>query len=180
MSVAGISSSSFFDLNTQSIQNKRQQFQQEFQQLGQDLQAGNLTAAQADFATLQQSGPQANSTSASQSRNPLAQAFNQLSQDLQSGNVAAAQQDYATIQQDFKNQAGQGHHHHHHGGGGSGANSISQLLQQLGQSLQSGNLSSAQQEYNTLQQVFQQFAQNSRLQTPVASQSSPNVVSVNA
>ncbi len=61
MSVAGISSSNLFDFNTQSVQNRKQQFQQEFQQLGQDLQSGNLSAAQTDFATIQQSGPQISS-----------------------------------------------------------------------------------------------------------------------
>ena len=161
MSVASISSSSLFDYNTQSIQNRAQQFRQEFQQLGQDLQSGNLSAAQSDFATLQQSGPQANSTSSSQSNNPLAQDFSQLSQDLQSGNVSAAQQDYAKIQQDFQTQAGQAQgHHHHHGGGGGGASEITQLMDQLGQDLQSGNVSTAQQAYNSLLQDFQQFSQN--------------------
>jgi uncharacterized protein YukE len=57
MSVSAISGSSFFDYSTQNVQNKMQQFQQEFQQLGQDLRSGNLSAAQADFATLQQLGP---------------------------------------------------------------------------------------------------------------------------
>ena len=143
MSVSGVSSSTLID--TQSVQNQMQQVQQEFQQLGKDLQSGNLSAAQADFVTLQQSGSQTNSTSSSQSDNPITQAFNQLGKDLQSGNISAAEQDYLTIQQDFQNQASgsqaaQGHHHHHHGGGGSGENQISQLMDQLGQSLQSGNL----------------------------------------
>src|SRR5271157_3431241 len=121
MSVSGISSSSFSDYNTQSVQNRMQQVRQEFQQLGQDLQSGNLSAAQTDFATLQQLRPptfvgptavgqQTSSTSSSQSNSPIAQEFNQLSQDLQSGNVSAAQKDYTTIQQDFQNQAGQTHH----------------------------------------------------------------------
>ncbi|MGA2962171.1 MAG: hypothetical protein ABSD96_10905 [Candidatus Korobacteraceae bacterium] len=174
MSVSGISSSNLFN---------PQQIQQEFKQLGKDLQSGNLSAAQADFVTLQQSAPQSTSTSSSQSNNPIAQAFNQLGEDLQSGNASAAQQDYSTIQQDLQNQASssqatQGHHHHHHGGG-SGENEISQLMSQLGQSLQSGNLSSAQQAYSTLQQDFQQFAQNNG-QTQVSSQTSSNIVSVNA
>jgi predicted nuclease of predicted toxin-antitoxin system len=176
MSVSGISSSSLFDYSTQNIQNKMQQFRQEFQQLGQDLQSGNLSAAQADFATLQQFGPQTNSTSSSQSNNPIAQEFNQLSQDLQSGNISAAQQDYATIQQDFQNQAAQGHHHHHHHGGG--ASVISQLLGQLGQALQSGNLSSAQQAYTALQQDFQQFTQSNG-PAQASTQSSPSSISVN-
>jgi|SRR5208337_3565981 len=181
MSVSGISSSSFFNYSAQSIQNRMQQFQQEFQQLGQDLQSGNLSAAQTDFSTLQQLTPQGNSTSSAQSNNPIAQAFSQLSQDLQSGNVSAAQKDYATIQQDFQSQATQTHgHHHHHGGGGSGESEISQLLAQLGQALQSGNLSTAQQAYSTLQQDFQQFAQNNGLLTPASSQSGSSSLSVSA
>jgi outer membrane protein assembly factor BamD (BamD/ComL family) len=156
MSVSGILSSSFSNYNVQNMQSRMQQFQQEFQQLGQDLQSGNLSAAQSDFATLQQYAPQANSSS--QSTSPMAQAFNQLSQDLQSGNVSAAQQDYATIQQDFQNQGAQFHHHHHHHGGGSQTNAIDQMFQQLGQELQSGQLSAAQQTYSSMQQDLQQFA----------------------
>ena len=63
MSVSGISSSSLYD--TQSVQNSAQQFRQEFQQLGQDLQAGNLSAAQSDFTTLQNLSAQ-NSSATSQ------------------------------------------------------------------------------------------------------------------
>jgi len=173
MSVAGISSSSLYNYNSQSAQNSFQQIQQTFQQLGQDLQSGNLSAAQSDFATLQKLVPQLSSTAnstASQSDNPIAQAFAQLAKDLQSGNLSAAQQDFSTIQQDFQNQAAQsqtqatpGHHHHHHGGGGS--SEISQLLEQLGTALQSGNLPSAQSAFTALQQQFQQPAQNGASQT---------------
>jgi hypothetical protein len=177
MSVSGISSTNLFDFNSQSVQSRRQQFEQEFQQLGQDLQSGNLSATQLDFASLQQLGPQSNSTSSAQSNAPAGQEFNQLSKDLQAGNVPAAQQDFAKIQQDFQNHATQGHHHHH-GGDGSGASGISQLLEQLGQDLQSGSLSSAQQAYNSLQQDFQRFAQNSGALTPTAAQSSPSALSV--
>jgi hypothetical protein len=113
MSVSGISSSSLFDTSSQSVQNKMKEIQQEFQQLGQDLQSGNLSAAQSDYATLQQMAPQSSSSTA-QGNNPLAQAFQQLSQDLQSGNVSAAQQDYTKIQQDLQSQSGQTHGHHHH------------------------------------------------------------------
>ncbi len=177
MSVSGISSSSFFDYGSQSIQNRMQQFQKEFQQLGQDLQSGNLSAAQSDFATLQQYAPQTSSSSSSQSSNPIAQEFSQLSQDLQSGNLSAAQSDFSTLQQDFQNAATQGHHHHHHGGGG-GANAFSQSLQQLGQALQSGNLTAAQQAYSTLQQEFQQFMQNSAGSTGSTTASGSNGVSL--
>jgi hypothetical protein len=158
MSVAGIASSILSAFNTLNVPNRKQQFQQEFQQLGQDLQSGNLSAAQSDFAALKPSGPPANSTASAPSTDPIAQAFNQLSKDLQSGNTTAAQQDYATLQQDFQNQGAHLHHHHHHGGG-SQQNAISQMFQQLGQDLQSGNLSAAQQAYGSLQQDFQQLAQ---------------------
>jgi len=143
VSTSSISSSMFSQL---------QQFQQEFQQLGQDL---NLSAAQSDFVTLPNDLSPASSTSTSQSSNPIAQAFNQLSQDLQAGNLSAAQQDYASIQQDFQKQASQMHHHHHHSGG-SEQSEVSQLFDQLGQDLQSGNLSSAQSDFSSLQALAEQ------------------------
>jgi len=170
MSVSGISSSNLFNYSNQGVQNQMQQFRQEFQQLGQDLQSRNLSAAQTDFATLQQLEPQSSSASTSSS-NPVAQAFNQLSQDLQSGNLSAAQQDYSTIQQDLQSRAAVHGHHHHHGGGG-GESEISQLMNELGQSLQSGNLSSAQQAYSTLMQDFQQLGQSNGLPSTLASSQS--------
>ncbi len=157
MSVSGISSTSLMDYVAQSAQNKKQELQKEFQQLGKDLQSGNLSAAQSDFATLQKLQPQSSSTSSSQS-SPIAQEFSQLSQDLQSGNLSAAQSDYTTLQQDF-----QSHGSHHRANAKVAANAISQQLSQLGQDLQSGDLTSAQQAYSALQQYFQQFAQNSNL-----------------
>jgi outer membrane protein assembly factor BamD (BamD/ComL family) len=156
MSVSGILSSNLFSYQNQSVNNNNQQFKQDFAQLGQDLQSGNLTAAQSDLSTLEQLKPQATTSTSTQS-SPLAQAFSQLSQDLQSGNVSAAQQDYSYIQQDIQNHVAQTHHHHHGGGGESSA--ISQLFQQLGQDLQSGDLSSAQKAYATLQQDLQQLGQ---------------------
>ena len=192
MSVSGISSSNLFDYDTQSVSNQRQQIQQEFQQLGQDLESGNLSSAQSDFATLQQLVPQNNSTSATQANNPIAQAFSQLAQDLQSGNLSGAQQDYTTIQQDFQSRAAQAGsqssqsqavhgHHHHHGGGDSNGSEISQLFQQLGQALQSGNLSTAQQVFSSLQQDFPQFGQaNGASSSPASVEPTSSTVSVNA
>ena len=159
MSLAGILSSNLFQFNSQSVQDPMKQFRQDFQKLGQDLQTGNLTGAQADFAALQKDGPQ--SSSSMQNNNPVAQAFQQLSSDLQSGNLSAAQQDFSNLQQNFQNQAAshmQRSHHHHHSGGSQEGSQMSQLFSQLGQSLQSGNLSAAQQAYTTLQQDLQQYA----------------------
>lgn len=89
MSIAGILTSNLSNLNSQTVISPQQQFKQELQQLGKDLQAGNLSAAQSDFATLQQEAP-SSSTTSTQSSNPIVQAFKQLGQDLQSGNLSAA------------------------------------------------------------------------------------------
>lgn len=187
MSIAGIASSSIFQLlSSQSTQSPYQKFKQEFQQLGQDLQSGNLAQAQSDFAALQPSSGQSTAASGTQTNaSPIATAFQQLSQDLQSGNLTAAQQDYSTIQQDFQQQAASGasghaHHHHHHSGGSqdssSTQNTLSQLFSQLGQALQSGNLSTAQSAYASLQQDLTQLGGGSASAT---SSSSTSAVSSN-
>ena len=172
MSVAGILSSSLLTSGLQSFfQGEKQQFQQKLQQLGADLQSGNLSASQSDLAALTRMGWPPNSSSStssslsnssaspSQSTNSLSQDYAQLSADLQSGNLSAAQQDYAKIQQDSQAPGAHLHGHHHRRGGGAGTG-ISQLMDQLGQSLQSGNLTAAQQAYNSLQQDFQQLGQS--------------------
>lgn len=174
MSISSISSSMY----NSNIQSQFEQFQQEFQQLGNDLNSGNLSSAQADFVTLQQDMPQANSTSTSQSNNPIFQAFQQLSKDLQAGNLSAAQQDYSTIQQDFQSQTSQVHHHHHHNSGGSQQSQFAQLFDQLGQDLQSGNLSSAQSAFSSLQQLLQSNNQQTTSGTSAGSTSSG--LSINA
>ena len=74
MSVSGISANGYSDF---SNQNTFQQLQQQFQQIGKDLQSGNLAAAQSDFVTLQQDLPQ-DSSSSSRGSNPIEQAFSQL------------------------------------------------------------------------------------------------------
>ena len=175
MAVFGIANSIFSQLSSFAPHGKSQQIQQGFQLLGQDLQSGNLSQAQSDFSSLQQlipSAPQnfaASSTPAAQSNNPLATAVSQLAKDLQSGNLSAAQSDLSTVQHDVQ-QIGQqqgtahAHHHHHHGvdknQSSANANDVSTLFGQLGQSLQAGNLSAAQQAYSSLQQDFQLFSQN--------------------
>jgi len=158
MSLTGIASSTLMHYVGQYTQSSRAKWQQDFQQLGQDLQAGNLSAAQSDFAALQQLAPQTSSASSTQSGNAVAQDFAQLGKDLQTGNTSAAQQDYQHLQQDISPTAsGAQHHHHHHHGSSNGSSSgeFSQLLQQLGQALSAGNLTAAQQAYTSLQQQLQ-------------------------
>jgi hypothetical protein len=169
MSVSGISGSNFFaGLNSTPVQNKFQQIQQGFQQLGQDLQSGNLSQAQSDFSALQQLLPtqQTNTATSTQSgaqtSNPLTQAVAQLAQDLKAGNLSAAQSDFTTLQQDLQQQGTvTGHRHHHHRAENSQASGQQSgpatLFGELGQALQSGNLTAAQQTYSALQQDFLQF-----------------------
>jgi hypothetical protein len=189
MSITGVSSSNLFSADPQSGPSAAQKLKQEFQQLGTDLQAGNLSAAQADFATLQKNGPQNNaqsntengsqngSTASAQGSSSVATALQKLSTDLQAGSLSAAQADFSTLQQDVQGQTSQGggrHGHHRHHGGGSensdststssssgsdSANPIGQLFAQLGQALQSGNLTAAQTAYSTLQKDFENFTQ---------------------
>jgi len=177
MSIFGVASTILGQLASATTQNpNKQQFKQSLQQLGQDLQSGNLSQAQSDFSSLQQLLPSNQQTSlltpasGAQSTSPLATAVSQLAQDMKSGNTAATQSDLAAVQQDVQQLgqqqgAGQAHHHHHHGGGESSQsstdpNSASTLFGQLGQDLQSGNLSAAQQAYSSIQQSFQLFGQN--------------------
>jgi outer membrane protein assembly factor BamD (BamD/ComL family) len=179
MSVSGISSSSVFNYSTQDLQNNMKQVQQEFQQLGQDLESGDLSAAQSDFATLQQLLPQNSSTSSTQSNSPIAQAFSQLSKDLQAGDLSAAQKDYTTIQQDFQNQAAKMQGINQSSSSGSGSSTISKLFEELGQALQSGDLSTAQSLFTSLQQQLRQLIQSSGLSsTQTSSQSRSSSISV--
>ena len=168
MSVTAVSNSNLFQpYVTQGAQNKFQQIRSQFQQLGQDLQSGNLAQAQQDFATLshnlpsgQPSSSSASAASASKSTSGVAQALKALGQDLQSGNLSGAQQDFSAIQQAVQQQesagGGHGHHRHHHvTEQQSGSDPISQAFGALGQALQAGNLTSAQTAYASIQQDLQ-------------------------
>jgi outer membrane protein assembly factor BamD (BamD/ComL family) len=90
---------------------------QAFAQLGQDLQSGNLQAAQQDYTNLQQGVQQSvgqqvgghhhhhhagGAQNSSQHSNPIAQAFSTLAQDLQAGNLSGAQSAFATLQSDIQ------------------------------------------------------------------------------
>ena len=134
MSVLGIAGSGLFGYLTQNLSagNHSTKFQQEFQQLGQELQSGNMTAAQSEFATLQQGVTQ---TSGATQSSSIAQAFSKLSQDLQGGNLTAAQSDYSALQQDMQTASAHGHHRHHLGGGGENSASAQQAYWSLQQDL---------------------------------------------
>jgi hypothetical protein len=142
--------------------------QQQFQQLGQALQSGNLSSAQSDFATIQAAFSQPSTAAGSTTSNPVQQAFNQLASDLQSGNLTAAQKDYSTVQQNFQGAHGtvsrrQFSAYHDGGGVSGGQNTLFPALGQpglgqVGQNPTTGTLASAQQSYVTMQQELQQVA----------------------
>lgn len=83
-------------------------------QLGQDLSAGNVSAARSDLAALQQNLQQQGAVSTHrvhhhglhgspifENQNSPATLFGELGQDIAAGNVTAAQQTYSALQQDF-------------------------------------------------------------------------------
>lgn len=80
-------------------------FWQDFSQLTNAVNSGDLASAQKAYASLAQSP-------AAQGSGPFAQALQQIGQDLQSGDTSSAQKALAALQQKVH-----GHHHHHHGGG---------------------------------------------------------------
>jgi len=167
MSVAAVNSS---QLST--IQSNFQQLRKEFAQLGQDLSSGSLTQAQTDFVTLSQAA-------ATQfgSNSPVAKTLNSVGQALQSGNLSAAQQAFAKLPTGITPpNAISNHMHHYHG---HGHTALSQPLDQLGQALQSGNLSAAQQAFAALQQGWQQMSAAST-NIPESSTANPTSVSVTA
>lgn len=161
MSVTGVSNSLFTYDNQPITQNhpprRMQQFMEAFQKLGEDLQSGALSAAQADFATLQQIGPRSISDPTLQPSNPLSQAFAQLAQDLQSGDLSAAQKDYAQIQKVFQQHAERAEGQHHHC---DAAIQIQRALHALGEALQDGDLASAQKAFAVFKHDLQKLAES--------------------
>ncbi len=147
LSIAGVSNSS----QLSAIQSNYQQLRKQFTQLGQDLSAGNLTQAQTDFVTLSQAA-----STQFGSNSPISKALNTIGQALQSGNLSAAQQAFASLPAGMTQpNAVSTHFHGHHGNGHGG---FQQELAQLGQALQSGNLTAAQQAFTAVQQSWQTMA----------------------
>ncbi|MFZ0582041.1 MAG: hypothetical protein WAN72_26450 [Candidatus Acidiferrales bacterium] len=112
MSITGIASTALNSVlnatpTSQNSHGKFQQIQREFQQLGQDLQSGNLTQAQQDFQQQQQQQGtnqvhHHHHHGGGQQSNQISQALNSLSAALQSNNLSSAQTAFATLQQDLQ------------------------------------------------------------------------------
>jgi hypothetical protein len=140
VSIAGITSTNFNHLA--DVQSNFQKIQSEFKQLGQDLRAGDLTQAQADFLTLSQSlasppnfvgpaavGQQSSSSGAFAGAPPNFVRPNAVGRAPQANSVSSS-------------------HHRIH---------FRQALSHLGQALQPGNLSAAQQAFATMAEIWQTF-----------------------
>jgi hypothetical protein len=162
-------------LLSRSTQTGTDKFKQAFQQLGQDLKAGNIAKAETDLATLQSNTAPTETPAASVGS--ISQAFNQITQDLQAGNLTAAQSDYATLQQDLQ-QGFQSHRHHMHMGSQANLSQMQQLFTQLGHALRSGKLSAAQQAYATLQADLPSFMSSSSASNSTATASAGSAVNV--
>ncbi len=102
--------------NAQGLQDRRQQREQDFNQLGAALQSGDLASAQKAFAALQSLKPGGqsdnNSGSTVSGASAMSSDFANLGQALSAGNLTDAQDAFTKIQQDM--QAHRGGHHHHH------------------------------------------------------------------
>src|SRR5271157_3537513 len=97
MSVSAIFPSSALNQAT-SLQNSNQQQRNEFQQLTQALQSGNLTSAQQAFGALTNSA-----TSSGLLSVQLTQDLSKLGSALQSGNLTGARDAYSSVQQNLQN-----------------------------------------------------------------------------
>lgn len=171
MSVSGISSSSLFNYESASLQNQ-QQWQQEFQKLGQELQSANIPVgqgsapitAQAQLATLQPQSLQTGATALSQSSDPITTSL---------------------IPSQGTHTPGTHLHLHHRVRVGASNDSDSATTPDsdpFAQPLPSTTSSSAQQAYTSWQQDLQQVALNSDLLTAqsAAWQPLPTNVSLSA
>src|SRR5215475_2683997 len=98
---------------------------QNFQQLSQALQSGDLSSAQQAYASLIQALPSqgANGGNGTNGQsNPFQQAIQSIGSALQSGDISGAQQALQTLQTQMK---GAHHGHHHHGQGSQGITTTS-------------------------------------------------------
>src|SRR5271157_5825258 len=135
MSVSGVSSTdSLYQINQQ---NGWQQVMNDFSQVGQSLQSGDLAGAQKAFATLQQNMQNVGQSQSGQSQSTQQQsALNQLGQALQSGGAQGTS------------------------GDSGGSSTIGNDLNTLATALQSGDLTGAQQAFTSLMQDAQTAAAN--------------------
>jgi hypothetical protein len=122
--------------NSSASNQTQNAFATDLNALGQALQSGNVSDAQADFTKLQQdaqsvqghhhhhhhnpsvsaqstTGIQTDNGQQGGSQNPLSTDLNAVGQALQSGDLSDAQSAFAKLQQDMLSVQGYHHYHHH-------------------------------------------------------------------
>lgn len=191
MSISGISSTT--NSLTDGLENwaaMMKKVQSEFKQLGSDLQSGNVTQAESDYTTLSQylsdfssrttstTASADSTTSTSSGSSSLDSAFTALGQDLQSGDLSAAQSDYTTLQNDLQQTTSQAPPPPpppppSSTSTSSSTDSILKELSALGDALSSGDLTTAQSAYTTIEQDLTQLGL-----TGLSSQTASSNVSV--
>lgn len=96
MSISGISSFSAASSDVMATQNRQppsQVFMQQLQTLFDDIQSGDLSAAQQDYSQIESSASTSSSSTASSSdqNDPMSQLLSQVGSALQSGDITSAQ-----------------------------------------------------------------------------------------
>jgi hypothetical protein len=137
------------------VLNQVQQFQEDFQQFGQDLRSGRISAAQSDMVTLRKEVPQLNCPQTVQCDSQLARASNQLALGANRGSGTKGQDEDSTPEQGYSDQFSAGQRVDHALGAGQSL-SVSLGPGELAPPLQVGNPSHAQTGYASLQQIFQE------------------------
>jgi hypothetical protein len=139
---------------------------QDLNALQTDLQAGNVSQAKTDFASLLNDSPRlsqalaaasggtSSTATGSTGSTTLGSSLSSLSTALQAGDASGASSALTSLQQTLS-ASGHHHHHHHHHHGGPGSSTESTAvqndMQSLSSALQSGDLSSAQAAFAQLQ-----------------------------
>src|SRR5271165_2531807 len=141
MSISAVSSSLATGLSQANPPNLFKQLQQDFKQLNESLQSGDLSAAQQAYTSIQKlmgSNVTGSQQASGSTTNPIQSDFAALGQALQSGDLSTAQSAFTQLQQDLQAQTpsaaqsaspqstqGTHHHHHHHNAGASSSDTSS-------------------------------------------------------
>jgi soluble cytochrome b562 len=119
MTIGNVSSSQNFQ--AVNAQKRGGQFRQDFDDLSQALQSGDLSGAQTAFASIEQMRPDNNVTQATSANSatqpvngPLRADMDALSKALKSGDLKGAQDAFKQLQQDAQAVRQSRPHHHHH------------------------------------------------------------------
>jgi hypothetical protein len=179
MSVAGIATTAFSTLA--QVQNNYHNLQTQFKRLGQDLSTGNLAQAQTDFVALSQSV----ASQATAGNTAVSTAANSSTQAASPDQTNAGRTTlppiliYASVKQQFLGDHGTHPHVANSSAVAQQNSGLTQMLNQLGQALQSGNLLGAQQAFAGMQQLWLQNPMPAMSPSTVSNAASPTAGKVN-